>query len=282
MRQFLLLAGAMAVGLAAACLAAGAMMLPGWMQEQALRNRRPPAVVAAPSAEPQPVAAPEPTPTPLPLMDFTGLLARNPDVVGWITIDDTPVDYPVLQGRDNAFYLRHGLDKEYDNEGIPFADYECDVQNGRHLILYGHNMGEGKTQRFSSLQNYRDPDYYASHPVIRYHTPGESLLYKVVGVCALTARTGDPDYFAFNEYADFGDDDAEHAYLGEVSRRCFYTTGDFVRPDERLLTLCLCTYEMADARLLVMARPLRAGESPDADPVTINESPLLPVRWPAR
>lgn len=282
MRQFLLLAGAVAVGLAAACLAAGAMMLPDWMQEQALRNRRPPAVVAAPSAEPQPVSAPESTPTPLPLMDFTGLLARNPDVVGWITIDDTPVDYPVLQGRDNAFYLRHGLDKEYDNEGIPFADYECDVQNGRHLILYGHNMGEGKTQRFSSLQNYRDPDYYASHPVIRYHTPGESLLYKVVGVCALTARTEDPDYFAFNEYADFGDDNAEQAYLGEMSRRCFYTTGDFVRPDERLLTLCLCTYEMADARLLVMARPLRAGESPDADPVTINESPLLPVRWPAR
>lgn len=280
MRHFLLLAGAVAVGLAAACLAAALMMLPARLEEQALQSQRPPA--AAPAPEPQPEVLPDPTATPLPLMDFTDLLARNPDVVGWITIAGTPVDYPVLQSRDNTFYLRHGLDKEYDNEGLPFADYECDVQNGRHLILYGHNMGVGRTERFSSLQNYRDPAYYAEHPVIQYNTPRESLLYKIVGVYALSSRSGDPDYFAFNEYVDFADDAAEQAYLAEVSPRCFYTAGDFVRPDERLLTLCLCTYEMADARLLVMARPLRPGESPEADDVTVNERPQLPVRWPSR
>lgn len=279
MRQLLLLAGAAAVGLAAACLAAALMLLPARLEERALQNQRP--RYAETSVTPAPETAPEPTATPLPLMDFTGLLARNPDVVGWITIDGTPVDYPVLQGRDNSFYLRHGLDGEYDNQGIPFADYECDVKAGRHLIVYGHNMGEGKTQRFSSLQNYRDPDYYAEHPVIRFCTLEESLLYKIVGVYALTARIEDPDYFAFNEYADFADDAAEQAYLDEVSRRCFYTAGDFVRADERLLTLCLCTYEMADARLLVMARPLRPGESAGADAVTVNEAPLLPARWPA-
>lgn len=282
MKKFLLLAGALAVGLAAACLAAVLMMLPARLEEQALQNQRPPAASPAPAPEPQPEAPPEPTAAPLPLRDFSGLLARNPDVVGWITIDGTPMDYPVVQGRDNTFYLRHGLDREYDNQGIPFADYECDVQNGRHLILYGHNMGVGRSERFSSLQNYRDPGYYAEHPVIQYSTPGESLVYKIVGVYALSSRSGDPDYFAFNEYVDFADDDAEQAYLDQVSPRCFYTAGDFVRPDERLLTLCLCTYEMADARLLVMARPLRPGESPDADSVTVNETPQLPARWPTR
>ena len=276
MKRFLLFFGAFAVGLAAACLAAAALLLPGWLAGRELRSQRPTAAVSA-AATP----TPEPAPTPLPQMDFTALLAQNPDVVGWIRIEDTPVDFPVLQGDDNEFYLRHGLDGEYDILGVPYVDYECDVERGRHLILYGHNMGVGKTERFSSLQNYKDPDYYAAHPVIQLDTLYGSALYKVVAVYALTARTTDADYFPFNEYVDFDSDEAEQAYLDEVARRAFYTTGDYVRPDERLLTLCFCTYEMEDARMLVMARPLREGEGAEAGEVHVQEAPLLPARWPA-
>lgn len=273
-KRFLLFAGAFVVGMLAACLAAVLMMLPGWLKERDLQSQRPQATAA-----PTPTATPEPTP--LPLMDFTSLQDQNPDVVGWITIDGTPVDYPVLQGTDNEFYLRHGLDGEYDIEGIPFVDYECDVENGRHLIIYGHNMGEGENGRFSSLQRYKDPTYYAQHPMIQLNTLYDSTLYKVVAVYALTARTDDPDYFAFNAYADFADDAAEQQYLDEIARRAFYTTGDYAHADERLLTLCFCTYEMEDARMMVMARPLREGESTEADEVIVNENPQLPQRWPA-
>lgn len=275
MKRFFLFSGAVVVGIVAACLAAGIMLLPSRLQEHSLQSQRPQATVS--SATPTPL----PTVTPQPLMDFSELLAQNPDVVGWISIDGTPVDYPVLQGDDNSYYLRHGLDGEYDNEGIPFVDYECDVRSGRHLILYGHNMGVGETTRFSSLQNYKDPDYYKQHPVIQLNTLYDSTTYKVVGVCALSSRTQDADYFPFNEYVDFSDDAAEQEYLDNIYSRCFYTTGDFVQADERLLTLCFCTYEMEDARMLVMARPLREGELPTADSVTINEDPLLPARWPS-
>ena len=183
MKRFLLFFGAFAVGLAAACLAAAALLLPGWLAGRELRSQRPTAAVSA-AATP----TPEPAPTPLPQMDFTALLAQNPDVVGWIRIEDTPVDFPVLQGDDNEFYLRHGLDGEYDILGVPYVDYECDVERGRHLILYGHNMGVGESERFSSLQNYKDPDYYTRHPVIRLDTLYGSALYKVVAVYALTAK----------------------------------------------------------------------------------------------
>ena len=186
MKRFLLFFGAFAVGLAAACLAAAALLLPGWLAGRELRSQRPTAAVSA-AATP----TPEPAPTPLPQMDFTALLAQNPDVVGWIRIEDTPVDFPVLQGDDNEFYLRHGLDGEYDILGVPYVDYECDVEQGRHLILYGHNMGVGESERFSSLQNYKDPDYYTRHPVIQLDTLYCSALYKVVAVYALTARTTD-------------------------------------------------------------------------------------------
>lgn len=276
MKRILWFASVFVVGFAAACLTAVLMLLPGRLEEQELQSQRPQATAA-----PTPTPTPTPVPTALPRMDFTDLLAQNPDVVGWITIEDTPVDYPVLQGTDNEFYLRHGLDGEYDVLGVPYVDYECDVEHGRHLILYGHNMGEGKTERFSSLQNYKDPAYYTQHPVIRLDTLYESSFYKVVAVYALTARTQDSNYFPFNAYADFADDEEEQRYLDEVAARAFYTTGDYVRADERLLTLCFCTYEMEDARMLVMARPLREGESAEADEVHVNPDPQLPARWPS-
>lgn len=96
-----------------------------------------------------------------------------------------------------------------------------------------------------------------------------------------SARTGDPDYFAFNASTSFADEDAARRYLDEMAARALYTTGDYIRPGERLLSLCICTYEMEDARLVVMARPLRPGEDADPDAVTENPSPRLPVRWPA-
>ena len=125
---------------------------------------------------------------------YASILARNPDVVGWMTIEDTPVDLPVLQTTDNEFYLHHNLDGEYDAAGLPFVDYECDVKEGRHLIIYGHHM----SSRFDALAEYYEPDFYVEHPVIQLDTLYESSLYKVVAVYAVTARTEDADYFAFN------------------------------------------------------------------------------------
>lgn len=280
MKRLLLFGGAFVTGMAAAMMAAVAMLLPGWAQNRALQSQRP-AVIQAEPAPTETGLGSTPAPTALPPRDFTDLLARNPDVVGWIAIDGTPVDFPVVQGRDNDYYLRHDLDKQYDLEGIPYADYECDVEKGDHLILYGHNMGVGQTARFSSLQNYRHPDYYTRHPVITLDTLWGSALYKVTAVYALSARPEDADYFDFNRYVAFADEADRQRYLDEVAARAFYTAGDYVRPGERLLSLCICTYEMEDARLIVMARPLRPGESTGPDAVTENPSPRLPARWPA-
>mgnify|MGYP000377984593 CR=1 FL=1 len=169
----------------------------------------------------------------------------------------------------------------WDDLGLPYLDYECDIQQSRHLILYGHNMGVGDTVRFSSLQNYREPEYYQEHPVIELDSLNGGQYYKIVAVYAITTRESDGDVFHFNQYVNFADDAAEQEYLDEVAKRAFYTTGDYARADERLLTLCTCTYEMSDARLLIMARPLRDGETLTADEVTVNPDPLLPARWPA-
>ena len=211
---------------------------------------------------------------------YADLIARNPEFAGWIEIPGVDIDLPILQTTDNYFYLYHDLDRADDKRGMPFADYECDMKNGRHLIIYGHNMGVNNTDRFSNLQKYRDADYYTAHPYLQLDTLYRSEIYKIVAVYAVTSRESDGDVFHFNQYIDL-DDAAEQTFLDEVAKRAFYTTGDYAYPTERLLTLSTCTYQMDDARMVILARPLRDGETTEADTVHINSDPLLPARWPA-
>lgn len=167
-QQSRILAGVFCSGMAAALIAMAALQLPNWLQQRKMVSESPPVVQTAEpeqTPEPQVTAAPtvQPAVTPEP-RDFTALLERNPEVIGWIKIDDTDVDLPVMQREgDNSYYLKHDLDGNWDDLGLPYLDYECDIQQSRHLILYGHNMGVGDTVRFSSLQNYREPEYYQEH-----------------------------------------------------------------------------------------------------------------------
>ena len=239
--------------------------------------------------ETQNVAPPtdEPEATPDPAAEeaaqrakYADLIARNSEFAGWIEIPGVDIDLPILQTTDNYFYLYHDLDRADDKRGMPFADYECDMKNGRHLIIYGHNMGVNNTDRFSNLQKYRDADYYTAHPYLKLDTLYKSEIYKIVAVYAVTSRESDGDVFHFNEYIDL-DDAAEQTFLDEVAKRAFYTTGDYAYPTERLLTLSTCTYQMDDARMVILARPLRDGETTEADTVHLNSDPLLPARWPA-
>ena len=282
MRWSRLIGGMMLWGLGAALLVLLIWKGPGLLEEWRLRQQRPevPVVtVVEPEASEAGEASQEPSREEIERAQrekFAALLARNPDVVGWLTLEDTPVDLPVLQAEDNEYYLHHDLDGAYDKAGLPFVDFECDVRDGRHLIIYGHHM----SSRFDALAEYYDPEYYKEHPVIQVDTLYESGFYKVAAVYAVTARTEDADYFAFNTYVDFASDEEEQAYLDEIEKRAFYTTGDYIHADEKLLSLCTCTYQMEDARLVIMARLLREGESQEADTVTVNPDPLTPARWP--
>ena len=271
----------MVAGLCAAVLTLGVVRVPAWLESRRLQNSKPSFETQPVSAQPETPAGPQSSvPDTSPRMDFTELRRQNEDVVGWICLPGVGIDLPVMQAQDNQTYLRHGLDGEYDELGLPFADYECDLKNGQHTILYGHNMGPGRSERFSPLHNYWDPEFCREHPVIQLDTLYESCTYKIAAVFVLTSRPEDPDYFAFNEYVDFADEAQAQAYLDEVERRALYTVGE-LRPDERLLSLCTCTHEIADLRLVILARPLRAGEDETCGPIQENPDPVMPSRWPA-
>ena len=151
---------------------------------------------------------------------------------------------------------------------MPFADYECDMKNGRHLIIYGHNMGVNNTDRFSNLQKYRDADYYTAHPYLKLDTLYKASLQDCSGLRCHLPR-GDGDVFHFNSISTWTMPPSRRFWT-KWPKRAFYTTGDYAYPTERLLTLSTCTYQMDDARMVILARPLRDGETTEADEMHIS------------
>lgn len=97
----------------------------------------------------------------LPSIDFDELEKLNPDIIGWLYCPDTPINYPVLQGADNSFYLTHLADGSEGIYGALFLDFESSFED-RHSIIYGHHMKNGSM--FASLTNYSEQSYYDEHP----------------------------------------------------------------------------------------------------------------------
>ena len=118
-------------------------------------------------ADPAPTQAGEGTP----LDDYRALSEENPDMVGWIRIDGTNIDYPVVQCADEPnYYLKHDFAGRYTDFGCPFAQANCDVQDpSDNVILYGHNMKDGSM--FSDLVRYQSRSFWETHRTIHFDTP---------------------------------------------------------------------------------------------------------------
>ena len=163
-----------------------------------------PEVTAPPAADatPEPTETPEPTPTPYaPPVDFESLQEVNPDIYGWIKIEDTNIDFPVVQSADDdGLYLNHNSDGDYSANGSIFSEHEYNSTDFKDpvTILYGHHQWDGAM--FGRLQQYySDPDFWEEDHVITIYTPEEELTY---GVFAAVPFSGDHILY----YNDFTDD----------------------------------------------------------------------------
>ena len=110
------------------------------------------------------------TPTePTPYDKYGEVYEQNDDFVGWICIEGTNINYPVMQTPDNPdFYLKHGFDKGYTDYGVPYVQEECDLASSDNLIIYGHHMKNGSM--FSDLCEYVSRDFYEQHKIIHFDT----------------------------------------------------------------------------------------------------------------
>ena len=184
---------------------------------------------------------------------FAALRDKNADFIGWISIDGTNLDFPVMYAPDNKdFYLRHDFDKNYSVYGVPYLDEKTTLgsnDQSDNFIIYGHNMKTGTI--FGCLTEYKKASYYQEHPYIEFDTVYGDARYEVFGAFAIDVVNDTS--FVYNQYVDM-DEDTYNAYVDEVLSRSDVDTG--IRPTygEQLLTLSTCEYSSDNGRYVVVAR----------------------------
>ena len=179
-------------------------------------------------------------------IDWASLRAINPDIVAWIKVPGTAIDYPVVQGDDNEYYLSQTFDGTGNRYGCIFLDFESGLAfNDYHSILYGHNMRNGSM--FASFVEYVDEQYFKEHQDILLATPdgGTWHLKAVTAFVAEGTEALRQTQFAGN--AEFT------AYLQEGLNRCEFAEKIDVSKVTHLYTFATCSYQFNDARTIVMA-----------------------------
>lgn len=182
-----------------------------------------------------------PTPEPLIQMDFEPLLTINEDAVGWIYAEDTVIDYPIVQGDDNVFYLAHLFSGSWGFAGTIFMDVDNIPDfSDMNTVIYGHNLKNG--EMFASLSNYRGQAYYDEHPVMYLYTPTGDYRVELFSGYARDASLMPHDFDLPEEFT---------AYVDEITRLSNFQTDVVVGPEDRILTLVTCSYVTDNARYVV-------------------------------
>ena len=214
------------------------------------------------------------------LTKFASLWEMNGDIVGWLSIDGTQVNYPVVQSDDNDYYLHKDFSKADNKYGIPFADCRVDISKpSTNIPIYSHNMKDG--QMFGELINYQSLDYYKQHPGINFDSLYEEGKYKIVGMFIASTLPEHAPNFEYHNFIEAETDQELMDFANEVLSRSLIVTGVDIQPGDHLITLSTCTYDFEEARFAIVARRVREGEAEtvDTSAAYINPNPVMPKAW---
>lgn len=227
-----------------------------------------------------------------PVPDYSPLIEQNRDFVGQIIVPNTSINHPVVQYADNDYYLDHSFEKKYDYRGAIFMDYRNDAVNlDSNTIIYGHNAYD--TTMFSELVKYEDIEFYKKSPIIEFNTLEANYKWKIYGVFITNATASEDNGYIFNYIYPYMDGENFDGFIEEVNKRRLYTTDVDITDDDKMLVLSTCvrtldlknkygkTTYRANARLVVLARMVRDGESSEVnvDNAKANENPKYPQLW---
>ena len=217
-------------------------------------------------------------------IDWDALKKINKEIVGWIKVNKTQIDYPVLwhkeDDRNSQYYLNHNYKNEYDSYGSVFLDYRC--KNGtdcKNVVLHAHHMNDGSM--FGSLMNYGgttgNMEFYKKVPTIEFDTPQSDGQYKIISVFKTNTLSSHGEFFNYM-IGDFQNEKDFMNYVYNVRMRSLINCPVTVNEDDELLTLSTCSYEFTNFRTVIVARKVRIGESAKVDvkKATLNSNAVWP------
>lgn len=219
-------------------------------EEMVVASVATPTPTQTPCATPVKTTTPEPTPKPIVMQDsFKELYEQNEDIVGWIKIPNTLVDYPILQTDNNDLYMNHDFEKNKHDAGSIFLDFRCDFTNmyqAAHHIIYGHNMKNGTM--FQGLTKYEDEEFFKENRYITIDTLYGNYQFEVFSVYETPIS-----FYYLETY--FGDREDWLEFIKVFQEKSMHESDIELKEDDVVITLSTCTNKHIDnLRFVVHAR----------------------------
>ncbi len=189
------------------------------------------------------------------LKKYSDLYKQNKDLAGWLSIEGTVINYPVMQtGKKNPdFYLHNGFDKKESDHGTLFVDARNDIVNrDTNLIIYGHNMRDGTM--FGGLKSFMDKDYFEKHQELVFDTIYEKAKYRIVAVCLSKVNYQDDDTFRYYNFLNAESKEEFQAFLANIQQLTVFDQNIDISYGDELLTLSTCNSYVQDGRLFLIAK----------------------------
>ena len=203
---------------------------------------------------------------PVMLPEYEELYEQNHDLIGWLKIEDTVIDYPVMQtSEDETYYLDLDFNGRPNKNGCLILDTdsqsgigtkETEYQNGvapsTNLIIHGHTMKSG--QMFGDLDLYRDAEYGREHPVIYYDSLYEKREYELIAVFYSQVYYENQDVFKYYKFFQADTQEEFDDWYNNIKALSLYDTGVTAEFGDEFLTLSCCAYHVEDGRFVVVAK----------------------------
>lgn len=186
-------------------------------------------------------------------IDINKLYEENKDIVGWLKIDNTTINYPIMQNiNDPNYYLHRDFYKNYSSYGTPYMAKQCNL-NSDNIVIYGHHMKNNKM--FGELEKYKSKDFYNNHKIITFTTLEKEYSYEIFAVFKTTVYT--KNTFRYYENINFENKKMYNDFINICKDKSLYQTDIEIKDKEKLITLSTCEYSNKNSRLVIVARKIK-------------------------
>lgn len=189
-------------------------------------------------------------------IDFAALKAINPDFCGWLQLEGTKINYPVVQTTDNWYYLEHLFNRDVNHMGCIFFDYRSNKNlTDRNTAIYGHHTNSGAM--FYILEEYKNQSFYDEHKQFTYKTEDATYIFEPFAGCLMDGEE------AFMQLEFENDEDFMNFVQPFKDRSTFYTPL-MVTPEDQIVTMSTCTDDFKNARYVLLCKVTKVSENQEA------------------
>ncbi len=187
---------------------------------------------------------------------YDALFDKNSDMIGWLKIPNTTIDYPVMQTLENEeYYLYKDFFGNNDKNGTLFMDTDSHLEDlCPNLLIHGHHMKSGAM--FGNLSEYLNEDYCEQHPRIYFYTKEDERIYEVISVFTSKVYNNKTDKFLYYNYFSFKDEAEFEEYYKNIKELSVYDTKVTAEYGDEFITLSTCSYHTKNGRLAVIGKLL--------------------------